>query len=231
MVNFVAGFLSAWFLRSLMERRLRQIDRRRGRNPPPPGRKPAPPAGPPDWRRSFTHECINPPTGDPPLKLRRRKPAPSAGPPEQPLAAQLVRYWAWEQEQVRQAWLDPALGEPWPEDCQAAFAAGVAAERDRLRVDSEDWGSEALNAATGAMIEAYRRHTGQPETLIFYNNAKAILRDALGAYLNNGGPIRIDEGPTQRGNGNGGPATPKPPIKPQPHGGRLFINNKPPEEN
>jgi hypothetical protein len=33
-------------------------------------------------------------------------------------------------------------------------------------------------------------------------------------------PIRMDEGKTQRGFGNGGPATPKPPIKPQPQGGR-----------
>ena len=33
-------------------------------------------------------------------------------------------------------------------------------------------------------------------------------------------PIRFGEGETQRGNGNGGPTTPKPPIKPQPHGGR-----------
>lgn len=29
-------------------------------------------------------------------------------------------------------------------------------------------------------------------------------------------PIRFDEGTTQRGNGNGGPTTPQPPIKPQP---------------
>ena len=29
------------------------------------------------------------------------------------------------------------------------------------------------------------------------------------------------EGPVQRGNGNGGPTTPKPPIKPQPSGGYL----------
>ena len=152
-----------------------------------------------------------------------RKPAPPAGPPEQPLAAQLIRYWAWGQEQVRRAWFDPIIGEPWPDDHQAAFAAGVAAERDRLRVDSEDWGSEALNAATGAMIEAYRRHTGQPETLIFYNNAKAILRDALGAYFN--------KGPTQRNSSNGGPAIPKPPIKPCPTGGRLITNNKPPKES
>jgi hypothetical protein len=86
MVDFVAGFLSAWILQSLLGRRLRQ-PLRRGSNPPPPGRKPAPPAGP----------------------------------PEQPLAAQL---------------------------------------------------------------------------------------------------IRMDECQTQRGNGNGGPTTPKAPIKPQPHGGR-----------
>jgi hypothetical protein len=35
-------------------------------------------------------------------------------------------------------------------------------------------------------------------------------------------PIRLDEGQVQRGNGNGGPTTPKPPIKPQPHGGRTI---------
>jgi hypothetical protein len=91
MVDFVAGFLSAWILRSLLERRLRQLDRdiaiarRRGSNPPPPGRKPAPPAGP----------------------------------PEQPLAAQLIRYWAWEEELVRQALRDgyqprPQGGTPNP---------------------------------------------------------------------------------------------------------------------
>ena len=37
-------------------------------------------------------------------------------------------------------------------------------------------------------------------------------------------PIRWDEGQTQRGNGNGGPTTPKPPSKPQPHGGRQLPN-------
>jgi hypothetical protein len=44
-------------------------------------------------------------------------------------------------------------------------------------------------------------------------NCGALWRDV---------PIRLDEGQTQRGNGNGGPTTPKPPIKPQPHGGRLI---------
>lgn len=101
MVDFVAGFLSAWILRSLLERRLRH-PLRRGSNPPPPGRKPAPPAGP----------------------------------PEQPLQTQLIRYWAREEEQVRRA----------------------------LGLDD---------------------------------------------------PIRFDEGQAQRGNGHGGPTTPKPSIKPR----------------
>jgi hypothetical protein len=72
------------------------------------------------------------------FSTRRRgsNPPPPAGPPEQPLTAQLIRYWAWEQEQARRAWLDD--------------------------------------------------------------------------------PIRFDEGQVQRGNGHGGPTTPKPPIKPQP---------------
>lgn len=37
-----------------------------------------------------------------------------------------------------------------------------------------------------------------------------------------GPPVRFDEGQTQRGNGSGGPTTPKPPIKPQPSGGRMI---------
>jgi hypothetical protein len=36
-----------------------------------------------------------------------------------------------------------------------------------------------------------------------------------------GPPVRFDEGRTQRGNGSGGTTTPKPPIKPQPSGGRM----------
>jgi hypothetical protein len=35
-------------------------------------------------------------------------------------------------------------------------------------------------------------------------------------------PVRMEEGRTQRGNGCGGPTTPKPPIKPQPSGGRMM---------
>ena len=68
------------------------------------------------------------------MSLRRGGNPPPAEPPEQPLVAQLIRYWAWEDEQVRRA------------------VAG--------------------------------------------------------------------QSPTQRSNGNGGPTTPKPPAKHQPHGGR-----------
>lgn len=92
--------------------------RRRGSNPPPPCRKPAPPAGPPDCRRSFTHENFNQPGGPLPLKFRRSEP----DPPEQ-------------------------------------F-------------------------------------------------------------------IRMDEGTIQRGNGNGGPSTPKPSLKPQPSGGYQIRNGQ-----
>ena len=67
-----AGFAAGWVCRTALPRRQPYwLDycRRRGSNPPPPGRKPAPPAGP----------------------------------PEQPLTAQLIRYWRWQDEQVRQA--------------------------------------------------------------------------------------------------------------------------------
>ena len=145
---WLADAITAWQLR---DRYWREFNaRRRGSNPPGPGRKSVPPAGPPK---------------------------------------------------------------------QPAYAAGVAAERDRLIADAENWSSEALNAATDAMLEAYRRHTGRPETLIFYSNAKAILRDALSVYFN--------EDQTQRGHGNGGPSTPKLPIKPQPTGGHLVREGQP----
>jgi hypothetical protein len=75
--------------------------RRRGSNPPPPGRKPAPPAGP----------------------------------PEQPLQAQLIRYWRWHADQVDRAWSDPRLGEPWEgentdQERQAIDALATQLEED-----------------------------------------------------------------------------------------------------
>jgi hypothetical protein len=126
MVDFVAGFLSAWILRSLLERRLRQL-RRRGSHPRPPGRRPA---------YGWGARQLNPPT-----------PAPG-----------MRREWIWSPSQMAECG-----GPCW----------------------------EAQN----------------PRRCV----CGALWRDV---------PIRLDEGQTQRGNGDGGPTTPKPPIKPQPPGGR-----------
>jgi hypothetical protein len=64
--------------------------RARGSQRPPRGGYgncvPLPPSPPyrrdldPDWRRSFSHENINRPTGEPPLKLRRSGDGYSSGP-------------------------------------------------------------------------------------------------------------------------------------------------------
>jgi hypothetical protein len=143
---------------------------RRGSNPPPPGRKPAPPAGPPDWRRSFTHECINPPTGKPPLKLRQREPAPPSDPP----------IYGWGPRQ---------LNPPPP-------APGM--RREYL------WSPTLMAECGGPCWEAQ-----DPRCC----DCGAMWRDV---------PICMDEGSAQRGNGSGGPTTPKPPIKPQPSGGRMM---------
>jgi hypothetical protein len=94
--------------------------------------------------------------------------------PEQPLAAQLIRYQLWRDEQVRRAWTDPSLGEPWPEDCQPANAPPAGPACGGGEITLTQW--EAMRTP-------------------------------------------FVEGRTQRGNGNGGPTGPKPPIKPQPTGG------------
>lgn len=67
-----------------------------------------------DHRRRINHENRNGPVGSPPLKLRRSEPDPWQRqhlirvkgfriPPPQPLTADLIRYWQWQDEQVRQA--------------------------------------------------------------------------------------------------------------------------------
>ena len=155
--------------------------RRRGSNPPPPGRKPAPPAGQ----------------------------------PEQPLTAQLIRYWAWEQEQVRRAWFDPRLGEPWPEDREPAPPAGPA---------PYGWGPGQLNPPPPAP-GMRREWIWSPPQMAECGGPCWEAQDPrccdCGALWRDV-PIRMDEGQAQRSNGNGGPTTPKPLIKPQPHGGRLI---------
>jgi hypothetical protein len=220
-IAYLSGIASVWLVAALIPPR-----RRRGSTPPPPGRTPAPPAGP----------------------------------PEQPLTAQLIRYWTWEQEQVRRAWLDPALGEPWPEDHQPAPPAGQAAptlrsavERlleatvglgdvddavrfGRAALDADEppqgrkrglspygWGPRQLNPpppAPGMRREWLWSPSQMAECGGPCWEAQDPRRCDCGALWRDV-PIRMDEGQTQRGNGHGGPTTPKPPIKPQPHGGHL----------
>lgn len=59
-----------------------------------------------DPRRRINHENRSGPVGPPPFKLQRQHLIRAEGfriPPEQPLAADLIRYWRWQDEQVRQA--------------------------------------------------------------------------------------------------------------------------------
>ena len=48
-----------------------------------------------------------------------------------------------------------------------------------MREGVENWESGALNSASWAYIEAVHSHTGERLTSDHFNNAKAILRDAL----------------------------------------------------
>ena len=73
MTDYLFGLLCGYSLAMITT----SYVRRRGSNPPPPGRKPAPPVGP----------------------------------PEQPLAADLIRYWHWKNEQVCCAW-EPTAAKP-----------------------------------------------------------------------------------------------------------------------
>jgi hypothetical protein len=158
--------------------------RRRGSNPPPPGRKPAV--------------------------------------PEQPLAARLIRYQLGKDEQVRRAWLDPCLGEPWPEDCKPDRQADVVLDREaseaelvRRRRDRElyGWGPRQLpppTLAPGMRREYLWSPTQMAECGGPCWEAQDPRRCVCGALWRDV-PIRLDEGKTQRGNGNGGPNTPKSP--------------------
>jgi hypothetical protein len=164
---------------------------RRGSNPPSPGRKPAPPPGPPEQ----------------PLTARLIR----YWAWEQEQTAQLVRYWAWEQEQVGRAWLDPALGDPWPENCEPAPPA----------VPRYGWGPRQLNPPPPAP-GMRREWIWSPSQMAECGGPCWEAQDprycVCGALWLDV-PLRMDEGQSQRGNGNGGPTTPKPPIKPQRHGG------------
>ena len=58
---------------------------------------------------------------------------------------------------------------------------------------------------------------------------RLVRQEALGSHDESDPPeqfIRMDEGTVQRGNGNGGPSTPKPSLKPQPSGGYQIRNGQ-----
>jgi hypothetical protein len=167
--------------------------RRHGSNPPPSGRKPAPP-------------------------------------PEQPLAAVLIRYQRWRDEQVRQALTDPRLGEPWLDDCQPDRQADVVLDREaseaelvRRRRDRElyGWGPRQLpppTPAPGLRREYLWGPTQMAECGGPCWEARGPRSCTCGALWRDV-PIRLDEGQVQRGGFGDGPTTPKPPFKPQPTGG------------
>jgi hypothetical protein len=103
-----------------------------------------------------------------------RRPAPPTGQPEQPLTAQLIRYWAWEQEQVRRAWFDLRLGDPWPEDREPAPPPAPGMRREYL------WSPSQMAECGGPCWDAQDpRHC----------DCGALWRDV---------PIRMDEGHDQR---------------------------------
>ena len=196
--GFVAGFGLTWALMSF----------RRGSNPAPLGRKPAPPSGP----------------------------------PEQPLAARLIRYLHWRDEQVRRTLTDPSLGEPWLEDCKPESPAGPPNYDWRRRFNHEN-----TNPPAGAPPLKLRRNDSTygwgPRQLPPTPPAPGMRREYLWtstqmakcggpcwetqdpSYCTCGDlwrdvPIRLGEGQVQRGGFGDGPTTPKPLIKPQPTGGR-----------
>jgi hypothetical protein len=62
------------------------------------------------------------------------------------------------------------------------YAAGVAAERERLTSDADEWGG-ALNEAAWAFTEAHGRHIEERMSGALFNNVKACLRDSFAAYF------------------------------------------------
>jgi hypothetical protein len=169
--------------------------RRRGSNPPPPGRKPAPPAGPPEqplqaqlirhWR--WQADQVARAWSDP------RPPAP---PPDVAAAINLrldrdIAIARRKRGLPAYGWGPRQLNPPPP-------APGM--RREYL------WSPSQMAECGGPCWEAQ-----DPRCC----DCGALWRDV---------PIRVDEGQAQRGTSNGGPTAPNPPIKPQPHGGRQLPN-------
>lgn len=62
----------------------------------------------------------------------------------------------------------------------------------RAKADAERWGA-ALNDASRAQLDAYRKHIGELEPARFFNFGKAVLRDSIIEYL-----ARIEAAPATK---------------------------------
>jgi hypothetical protein len=104
----------------------------------------------------------------------------------------------------------------WMLGCVCGFFVGVTVAasqrrpscRELMRDRAPDWRRSFSHENTN-------RPSGSPPLKLRRSEPKELF-------------IRMDEGRTIRGNGNGGPTTPKPNIipKPQPAGGRLIIEGR-----
>jgi hypothetical protein len=164
--------------------------RRRGSNPPGPGRKPAPPAGPPE-----------PTTSD-----REEWDMSSKGGSLCFASVILSRLVGGELDEADVHWLAAYLraNSTPPPGRRHGWGPGQPPAPGMRR--EYLWSPSQMDECGGPCWEAQ-----DPRCC----DCGALWRDV---------PIRMDEGQTQRGNGNGGPTTPRPPIKPQPSGGRQLPN-------
>jgi hypothetical protein len=86
----------------------------------------------------------------------------------------------------------------WMLGCVCGFFLGVTAQGWRRRSTCR----ELMRERQPTFASFSHKNTNQP-------SGPPPLK------LRRSDPVRMDEGRTQRGNGSGGPTTPKPPIKPQ----------------
>ena len=129
----------------------------------------------------------------------------------------------------------PQSGLPWRTDGPAAQSREPASVAPEANPSPADRMALALcrlidpatgTCATGEICRRCRQDSAAVAHEIarqlrarYGSSTRADWLDGVGCHPES---IRFDEGSTQRGNGHGGPTTPKPPAKPQPHGGRLI---------
>ena len=103
----------------------------------------------------------------------------------------------------------------WMLGCVCGFFLGVTAQGWRRRSTCRELMSKPYSSAAIAWRDAETQRDA---------NDTARAKHAAELYAKFIDPslgVSWDEGRTQRGNGSGGPTTPKPLIKPQPSGGRM----------